>query len=666
MEEIKSSETNLYPVWAIFIFVLILGSPLLEGGETFHTVIWLRLWVLGFALYYFAGRIGREQIEVWAPYANWMLLALWLVVSVSLLVTHYYYITVYWYSNLLVYLLLFYLILNLFAEPAPGKKLARTVFLVLLAAGAMESVLGLGGYLRHPGERSSGSFFNPAFYTGYLLALLSFPLAGLLFDFWPGLSGGKKWLVRAGLGLALILICGGLLVSQSRALVFALVPAGLILLFRFRLRAAAVLVFLVLAVALVPNPFRSRLLSLRQDPYAWDRITIWKGSARMIRHHPLGVGLGMYQFYYDRYQYPLREVKIGRYSKFAQFAHNEYLNFAAECSPVLPLLALAWLGLMLWPLVAIYRKKPEGLEPTDQALLLGFSGSLLGIAANALSDSVLHQPPIMILAIVDLAGTIYLLSHFQPGLLKKVSSPIMHPGFLKIFVFLSGTMIGAIMTFQAAVFGLTYHARTIPGLEQRLNYLARLEHLPSGYASLYLQKALDLKNLFLQTQNPDWVGRALPYYEFAARLNPESYEVFYQWAQAIYQMALYLQNPPLLDKAGEIAQLSLKRSSHYPFTYLMLANIAHLRNNGPREEKWLAAGLEQEPYYFLARELLVDLLLSSGRLDEARTELNLLKAQKREVDAIPRRSLNDFQRTLTKIGEGDIEAREKLLAEKAQ
>jgi len=372
----------------------------------------------------------------------------------------------------------------------------------------------------------------------------------------------------------------------------------------------------------------------------------------------------MYQYYYDRYSYPVRTVKIGRYAKTAQWAHNEFINLAAEASPLALVLVLSWLGLMLMPLASLLSKTRTEILKDRLALLLGFLGSFLGILAHSLVDSNLHQPPIMILAIIDLAGIIYLLSDFKAGLLKKSSYPVMHPSFLRIFIFLAGSLVALIMTFQAAIFGLTFQARRIPQTEQKLNYLSRLGRLPSGYANLYFQIAINLRNLFFKTENPDFALKAIPYFEFAAHLNPESYEFFYHWARCIYQLAISLRNPQLLIRAEQIGKLSLERSGHYPFTYLLLANIAHLEKDFSKEEKWLNSALETEPYYFLARSLLVDLLIGQGRLDEAKTQLNLLKSQKQELDKIPKTGLNAFQLTLTKITAPEIQTLEAKLAEK--
>jgi len=651
--------------WLVFFLVLILASPLLEGGETYHTVVWLRLWVLGFSLFFSLGAIKPDRMEVTAPAANWMLGLLWLVFTVSLLLTHYYYITVYWYANFLVCFLLGYLCLGIFAS-ASGKKLLTAVWMILILAGFLESVYGIIAYFRidRSLESMSGTFFNPAYYTGYLSGLLAFPLAGAVFHIFPGMRRRNELWLRASLGLVSALYLAAMILSASRAVIFAGVPIFLILLLRFRGKALLLLLVLALGLALIPNPLKTRMQTLGRDPYAWDRLTIWKTSLRMIRHHPAGVGLGMYQYYYNRYAYPVRAVKIGRFGKEARFAHNDYLNLAAEASPAAPALALCWLGILLMPLPGVlWRRKGE---EKDWVYLLGFSGSLFGLLAHALVDDNLRQPPITILAAIDLAAIAFLLSGGKAGLVRKREYPLMHARFLRGFVLASGLVLAVILTYQALIFGLTLGAGKIQDPEQRLNYLVRLGRLPSGYAHLYFQTAVGYREFFRARRDPAYAEQAVSYFEAAARLNPENFEYFYYWAEFIYMLGLDMKNPDLLRVAEKIAKQSLARSDNYPFTYIILANIAHQRKDFGQEEKWLKVALDMEPYYFLARLFLAELYVDEGKAKEAGSQLDLLKSQKQEVDRILEREpwrLKAFQKMLVQLPGAEIDRVQQKLNE---
>ena len=391
---------------------MILASPLVAGGETYQTVIWLRLWVIGFGLVFFAGAIKPDRVELALPRANWMLGLLWLLFTLSLFITHYYYITVYWYTNFLVYFLLGYLCLGIFAE-SESAKLPAAVFIILLASGTIESIWGIIAYFRPHYGQISGTFFNPAYFAGYLAALISFPIAGAVFQIFPGTNGSQGIWVRLVMGLLAVLFMVALVLCASRAIIFAGIPIGLILLARFRWKALAVLAAVALAIILTPNPLKDRVEKFSRDPYRWERITIWKTSLRMIERHPAGVGLGMYQYYYDRYAYPIRSVKIGRFGKEARFAHDDYLNLAAEASPAAPALGVLWLLIILSPLpAALFRRGERGRE---WALLLAFSASFLAMLAHALADDNLRQPPIAIVAVIDVAAILALFSAREPG-----------------------------------------------------------------------------------------------------------------------------------------------------------------------------------------------------------------------------------------------------------
>lgn len=654
--------------WVCFFLVLILASPLIEGGETFHTVIWLRLWVIGFGLNFFLSGIRDGRLDLTLPRGNWMLIGLGLLLSLSLFTTHYYYITVYWYCNFLVYFLLGYLCLGVFSSPE-GKRLLPVVCLIMVLAGLTESVYGVFKYSRPHTGQVSGTFFNPAFYTGYLTGLISFALAGALFPVLPGASKGRGILTRAGLATAFLVMLLAMVVSGSRAIIFAAAPIGLIFLARFRVKGLAVLAALTLAIIFIPNPLNRRFEELKtRDPFAWERVTIWKSSLNMIRHHPAGVGLGMYQYYYDRYAYPIKSMKIGRFGKKGTFAHNDYLNLAAESSPLAPGLALAWLGVVLFPGLAILFKRGE--RNREWVMLLAFSGSLLGILGHSLVDTPLRQPPVAILATVDLGAILALGSGLTRKPARLVGYPLMHPRFIKFFLLVSGLLIGATMTYQALIFGAYDKAQKMTGIEQRIEYLTRLSDLPAGYAPLYFQIALDNKNLFLVSQKPEFLIASLKFFEPAARLNPENHMYFYHWADSLYQAGMRVESRQLLDETEKIALQSLERSDKYPLTYLMLANIAHLKKDYGQEEKWLNRVLLVEPYYFLARAVLAELYVDEGKLDQAESQLILLKRQKQEVEGMLKEQawqFTSYQLRLVELPDSEIDrVSQKLAAARPQ
>jgi tetratricopeptide (TPR) repeat protein len=240
-------------------------------------------------------------------------------------------------------------------------------------------------------------------------------------------------------------------------------------------------------------------------------------------------------------------------------------------------------------------------------------------------------------------------------------------GLLKGFVAVSGVILAVIVTYQAAIFGLSFRAGKIRDPEQRVSYLARLSRLPSGYANLYFQLAIDCKNLFETQKNSRYGSDAVHYFQSAADLNPENAQYFYQWAEFLYRSGLDMNNEKLLDEAEKVGKESLVRSDKLPFPYLMLANIAHLKKDFAQEEKWLKMALDLEPYFFLGRLSLVDLYIEEGKLGEAKSQFGILQGQKQEVDQILKketvevRTLNDSQLLLVRISPEDMQRVQKEL-----
>jgi len=637
---------------------------LIEGGQTYHTVFWLRLWVIGFGAAFFIGAVNAGRLELALPRANWLIALFVLTLSVSLLLTHYYWISVYWYSNFLVYLLLGYLSLGIFSRKE-GRRIILALYLLLILAGLIESTVIIVQYacVQGPWYQVGGTFFNPAYFAGYMGSLSALPLAGAVFRIFPEKNRRTEIGVRLLLGIIFAIFIIAVALSASRSIIFAAVPVGLVLLMRFRAKALAALAVLIIAVVIIPNPVNNRLKHLNRESYAWDRITIWKTSLNMIKHHPAGVGLGMYQYYYQRYSFPAREVKVGRYQTEATFAHNDYLNLSAEASPLACLFGLGWLAAVLLPVLFIFYKKgePDGQFP----LLLAFSGSLLAILVHALVDNPLRQPPIAVVAVADVAAIICLASNREPRLLRRASYQLSGGRFLKGFFAAAAVVMAALMSYQAAIYALNYRANLKANPGEEVNYLARLSRLPSGYAPLYMQEAMTCKLLFQQNHNPKYAECAQQNFLTATEINSENSDYFYQWSEFLYRLGMSLSNRQLLDQARGIALQSLERSDKYPYTYMMLANIARLEKDSGAEQKWLDRALDVEPYYYMARLLRSELLIDQGRLAEAKEEINILKNQKAETDAIQAREswrLKPFQLNLLQLPGPELKAVEDKLS----
>jgi len=652
---------NFFWVWVIFFLVLIICSPLIEGGETYETISWLRLWVIGFGLFYFLRPLKKDQIELAIPIYNRFLILLWLILTGSLFITSYYYPTIYWYSNILVYFLFFYLVLNLLSKEQGGRILCA-IFFILIGAGLVESGLGIIEYVQRDPGRVSATFFNPSYYAGHLLGIIGFPLAGLLFDLPVEFSRKRKIWLKIGLGIALIMIGFAMLISASRSMVFGLIPLSLVLVVRFRGKAILVLILLVLGLILAPNPLSYRLKNLNRDPYAWERIGIWKSSLKMVKGYPLGVGLGNYRFYYHRYPEPLKLVKFGRYGKEASQAHNEFLNFACEASLLSPLILFGFWALILGK--AVRRLKKKELSSEEKLWLTGFSGSLLGILGHSLVDANLHQPPIIIITIINTAGLVSVMARGKQSLVKNIESEVHSSWFWRIFLILSFSLIGLLMTYQALIAGFYFRSLNLKTPEERIKRLFQLSRFPAGYAPIYFQLGVDLRNQFLKTGEVEFLGQAIRYFELAIQLNPENHQYYYQLAEAIYRLGVWLKTPAVLEKTESILKQAIERAPAQVFNYLLLAEISLLKSEPEQALKWLETALKYEPYFMRARVLRARIFIEQRKINEAREESQLIAQQLSEIRAFLKNgvyALNYYQQLVIAVDEEDLSQMENRL-----
>lgn len=155
-------------------------------------------------------------------------------------------------------------------------------------------------------------------------------------------------------------------VSASKAAVFGLVvfSAGLIL--ARRRRWLGYLGTIVLLLVVIPNPLRRAVThSLRHDPYVFDRVGIWRLSARMFRAHPwTGVGPDLFAEAAPRFNFA-QDKGPSRYGKVPESPHSDYWRVIVENG--LPGLVLV----MLLLFTAIRRLlPPPRLEPAK--VLLAF------------------------------------------------------------------------------------------------------------------------------------------------------------------------------------------------------------------------------------------------------------------------------------------------------
>jgi O-antigen ligase len=317
---------------------------------------------------------------------------------------------------LVTYLTAFFLTLVLCRNHNAKKRL---VF-ALVSLGVFEALYGLIQYLtgwqqiftyvkKYYLDDATGTYINRNHFAGFLGMILPFAVvlalrsAGLLLKNTSGETGRLRktvsgtelpslvfWLFVA------ILLFGALAFSRSRmgvisalvSLVAILVLAGTSSL-RPRTRAAVAALFFLGVLGLVVwigrDPVMSRFETLGQEYNlgGQNRISIWRDTLGLIRHHPLlGTGLGSFSVVYPSVQTTFLTFLV-------EHAHCDYLEVATELG--LPGGILVF-GSIFWILARgarLYRKAEENF---DKAVSLGCIGSIAAILVHSLADFNLYIP----------------------------------------------------------------------------------------------------------------------------------------------------------------------------------------------------------------------------------------------------------------------------------
>src|SRR6266852_4964350 len=337
---------------------------------------------------------------------------------------------------LVTYLTAFFLTLVLCRDPNAKKRL---VF-ALVSLAVFEALYGLIQYLtggqqiftyvkKYYLEEATGTYINRNHFAGFLEMIL--PFAVVLALRWAALlskntSSGTATLRKIAsrtelLSLVLWLFLATLLfvalvLSRSRmgiisilvSLVAILALAGTASM-PARTRVAVATLFFLGVLGLIVwigiDPVMSRFETLGQE-YNFsgqNRISIWRDTLGLIRHHPLlGTGLGSFSVVYPSVQNVFLTLLV-------EHAHCDYLEVASELG--LPGAILVF-GSIFWVLARTGGQYKKAEESFDKAVSLGCIGSIAAILVHSLADFNLYIPANALVFTVILALA---WSHVQAG-----------------------------------------------------------------------------------------------------------------------------------------------------------------------------------------------------------------------------------------------------------
>jgi O-antigen ligase len=317
---------------------------------------------------------------------------------------------------LVTYLTAFFLTLLLCRNLRAKKWLVYA----LVSLGVFEALYGLIQYLtgwqqiftyvkKYYLEEATGTYINRNHFAGFLEMILPFTVAFALH--WTALvfkdSSGRAVTLRKIISktelvflmfwlFLAILLFAVLVLSRSRmGIISSLVSLAAILLLagtsslRTGTRVAVATVFFLAVLGLIvwigSEPVMSRFETLGQEYNlsGQNRISIWRDTVGLIRHHPfLGTGLGSFPVVYP-------SVQTAFLTRLVEHAHCDYLEVVSDLGfPG----GIVVFGSIFWVLAKTARHYGNAEAHVDKAVSLGCVGGIATILVHSLADFNLYIP----------------------------------------------------------------------------------------------------------------------------------------------------------------------------------------------------------------------------------------------------------------------------------
>ena len=309
------------------------------------------------------------------------------------------------------YVGVYYLLLDHFNTRMFGRSLGLVTML-----GAGLSLYGLLQYMDvfghswwYPGQFLAGSFVNHNHFAGYLELVIPLTFGAFL------AASEKRY--RFLLVIALAVMVTAFVLAQSRGawgcLGIALFVMSLVLVKKGRLSRTSVglgLVALSTVIALIclaDGNVSKRIKTLgpivstdqNRETSFQTRLLIWQGTLGMIRERPIrGIGIGNFDAGFDRFRPEGLNAR-------AVYAHNDYLQLAAEMGCLAPLIVL-W---MLWLLFRM------GFSLTADPVGIGCAAGMLSLSLHGLFDFNFHIVSNSLLFVVFAAYLVKSFAKRDPG-----------------------------------------------------------------------------------------------------------------------------------------------------------------------------------------------------------------------------------------------------------
>lgn len=599
-------------------------------------VLIIRVTILCLLSVFFWQGIARKTIAWPSLAVGWPVVAYLVLAVLSTAASPYTHQSFQWLIVLFGYATLLYLLVSLIRTwNHVGLLLGLFIAVALFEAGVAVAQ-------RHWFQviRPSGTFFNPNFLAGYLVVASAF-VVGLL-GYAPlsqkrqAVEGPReeasrsrtRWVWMGG-PVLLLLFLPAIALTGSRGGMAALLAAiGFIAAARFRWKGLAGLLLLALLAGLVvPNPLRDRMRAEHEaNPVTYARVEIWRSSMQQMVDHPLGVGLGLYQYVFPRYAFPV-EGQIARYGKVAQSSHSEYLQMGSE---------LGWLSLVIfgWGLVLAAREAQRALQSDvtwwQAGLLAGLCGAALGTLVQAAVDSNLHEPAIAIVLVLDIAVLLSARRLLEGEAVATLRIPVRSRALwaglgIAVMAALAVLVLRVGMGWMAYEEGGRALAReNVPGA---IEAYRRSVELDPGVALYHSALAAAYFREFERTHALAPAEMAAREMQEAMALNPLDGRLAGLLGHVFASLAAV--QPALASSEASVAwrrtavaaySQAVKLEPYTPFNRFELGRLYMALGEREKAESIVRAAVELEPNFLPGREWLARLYLSEGQREAADVE----------------------------------------------
>jgi Tfp pilus assembly protein PilF len=620
------------PAWLLIFGGMVVFSPLLEGGTTHTAAMIIRLLVLSVLGAYLWNAVRARQL-VLRPFPIGPGVAAFLVLAaISAAVSPYRHQSVQWLIVLAGHAGALYLLVSL--TTAWGQIAWLT--LLLVGMGVFEASLALHQAWVDGMARPTGTFANPNFLAGYLAAIWSICL-GALVHVKIGRRMGWTRIPPAWTASALAVsatVLPAIVLTRSRGGLLALAAgAAVVVALRFGRRGLAALAVAFALAMVVPNPLSERFRAEHAvtNPIGYARWQMWQGAGRQIVDYPFGAGLGLYQYLYPRYAFPI-EGQVARYGKIAQTPHSEYVQIGVE----LGALALAVFG---WGIVRIVRELKIlavcRLRRWQRGVVTGAVGGMASILVHAAVDSNLHEPAVvvvLILCVAILLSTGRLAGAPVQGRIIPIRRPLLWGGAAVLVVVLSAVLV---MRMGVAWMAFEAGSRTLAQrhFERAAEYFDQAIELDPGKALYHSSKAAAHFQLFQQTRGQGELAVVVSELKESIALNPLSAKPFKLLgdvcASAAAGEADGDRRRSWLRQAGAAYEQAVEREPFSPFHRLELGRLYLALGDGDRAERLVLGAVELEPNFLPGRLWLAVRYARTDRTGPAKQEYEeILKRQR--------------------------------------